>query len=95
MNPRNVASGSVRQLDSKIAAKRNLLTFIYHLPNPLDYNIKSHNETLNFMENLGFTVNKANKKVHNINEVIEFIDYWTKNRPSLPYEIDGILKLIV
>lgn len=91
MNPRNAASGSVRQLDSKIAAKRNLSTFIYHLPNPLDYNIKSHNEALNFMENLGFTVNKANKKVHNINEVIEFIDYWTKNRPSLPYEIDGIV----
>ena len=75
MNPRNAASGSVRQLDSRIAAKRNLSTFIYHLPNPLDYGIHTHSSALEYMKKLGFTVNKANKLVHNINEVLDFIKY--------------------
>ena len=90
-NPRNAAAGSVRQLDSKIAAKRKLDSFIYHLPNPEDYNIKTHNEALNFMKKLGFKVNPNNKLVDNINEVMEFINYQTENRNKLPYEIDGIV----
>ena len=90
-NPRNAAAGSVRQLDSKIAAKRKLDSFIYHLPNPEDYNIKTHNEALNFMKKLGFKVNPNNKLVDNINEVMEFINYQTENRDKLPYEIDGIV----
>ncbi len=90
-NPRNAAAGSVRQLDSKIAAKRNLSCFIYHLPNPEDYNIYTHDDALRFMKELGFVVNPNNKKVNNINELMEYIDYWTKNRPNLPYEIDGIV----
>ena len=90
-NPRNAAAGSVRQLDSKIAAKRKLDSFIYHLPNPEDYNIKTHNEALNFMKKLGFKVNANNKLVDNINEVMEFINYQTENRNKLPYEIDGIV----
>ncbi|MEG2621241.1 MAG: NAD-dependent DNA ligase LigA, partial [Bacilli bacterium] len=57
-NPRNAAAGSVRQLDSKVAASRNLDCFIYHLPNASDYGVKSHDEALNFMNNLGFIVNK-------------------------------------
>ena len=91
MNPRNAASGSVRQLDSRIAAKRNLSTFIYHLPNPLDYGIHTHSSALEYMKKLGFTVNKANKLVHNINEVLDFIKYHTEHRDELPYEIDGIV----
>ena len=90
-NPRNAAAGSVRQLDSKIAAKRNLSCFIYHLPNPEDYNIYTHNDALKFMSELGFVVNPNNKKVNNIKELIDYIDYWTINRPSLPYEIDGVV----
>ena len=90
-NPRNAAAGSVRQLDSKIAAKRKLDSFIYHLPNPEDYNIKTHNEALNFMKKLGFKVNPNNKLVDNINEVMEFINYQIENRDKLPYEIDGIV----
>ena len=91
MNPRNAASGSVRQLDSRIAAKRNLSTFIYHLPNPLDYGIHTHSSALEYMKKLGFTVNKANKLVHNINEVLDFIKYHIEYRDELPYEIDGIV----
>ena len=90
-NPRNAAAGSVRQLDSSIAAKRNLSTFIYHLPESNKYNIKYHHEALNFMKSLGFNVNSSIKVCNNIDEVIDYIEYWTKERPNLPYEIDGIV----
>ena len=90
-NPRNTAAGSIRQLDSKIAASRNLKTFIYHLPNALDYGIHFHSEALEFMKELGFTVNENNKLVDGIDGLLEHISYWTENRDSLPYEIDGMV----
>ena len=90
-NPRNAAAGSIRQLDSKIAAKRNLECFIYHLPNPLDYGITTHNDALQFMKDLGLRTNPNNRLVSNINEVISFIDEYTEKRNTLPYEIDGIV----
>ena len=90
-NPRNAAAGSVRQLDSKIAAKRNLSTFIYHLPEPKKYGIENHSDALTFMKNLGFIVNPNIFVASNIEEVILYIEKWTKKRPELPYEIDGIV----
>lgn len=90
-NPRNAAAGSVRQLDSKIAAKRNLSTFIYHLPEPSKYNIENHYEALSFMQKLGFVVNKNIIVANSINDVITYINKWTKERSNLPYEIDGIV----
>ena len=90
-NPRNAAAGSIRQLDSKVAASRKLDTFIYHLPNPLDYGITTHYEALEFMKKLGFKTNPNNKLVGGIDGVMEFINYQTKNRSKLPYEIDGIV----
>ena len=90
-NPRNVAAGSVRQLDSKIAASRNLKTFIYHLPNAESYGIKCHSEALKYMKKLGFTVNDNITSVNNINDLLQYINYWTLNRNDLPYEIDGIV----
>ena len=90
-NARNAAAGSIRQLDSKIAAQRKLDTFIYHLPNPEDYNIKTHHEALKFMEDLGFKTNPNNKLVGNIDEVINYIKEKTKIRESLPYDIDGVV----
>ena len=90
-NPRNAAAGSVRQLDSKIAAKRNLSTFIYHLPSSDDFNIKYHHESLSFMKELGFIVNENIKIADNVNEVINYVKEWTEKRESLPYEIDGIV----
>ncbi len=90
-NPRNAAAGSVRQLDSKVAASRNLSNFIYHLPDPEDYDIHTHYDALNFMKELGFTVSPNNRKVNNIDELMDYINYWTKERPNLPYEIDGIV----
>ena len=76
-NCRNAAAGSVRQLDSSIAAKRNLEIWIYHLPNPEAYGIKTHHEALEFMKNLGFRTNPNNKLVKNIDEVLNYIE--TKN----------------
>ena len=90
-NARNAAAGSIRQLDSKIAAKRKLDTFIYHLPNPEDFGIKTHYEALEFMKNLGFKTNPNNKIVGSIDEVIDFIKEKTKIRDTLPYDIDGIV----
>ena len=90
-NPRNAAAGSVRQLDSKIAAKRNLSTFIYHLPSSDDFNIKYHHESLSFMKELEFVVNPNIKIADNVNEVINYVKEWTEKRESLPYEIDGIV----
>ena len=90
-NPRNAAAGSIRQLDSKVAAQRKLDSFIYHLPNPTEYGIKTHEDALKFMEKLGFKVNPNNRVCNNIDEVMEFINYQTTNRNLLPYEIDGIV----
>ena len=90
-NVRNAAAGSVRQLDSKVAAKRNLNNFIYHLPNPLDYGIDQHIKALEFMQELGFKINPNNRLVQNIDEVIAYINEATAKRESLPYEIDGVV----
>ena len=90
-NARNGAAGSIRQLDSKVAAKRGLDVWIYHLPNPLDYGIHTHYEALEFMKKLGFKTNPNNRLVNNINEVLEFISEKNAERKSLPYDIDGIV----
>ena len=90
-NVRNAAAGSIRQLDPKIAAQRHLDTWIYHLPNPLDYGISTHYEALEYMKELGFKVNPASRLVHDVDGILEFIREYTEKRNNLPYEIDGIV----
>lgn len=90
-NCRNAAAGSIRQLDSKVAAKRKLDTFIYHLPNPLDYGIETHAEAIEYMKRLGFKTNPNNRLVKNMNEVLEFIAEKGQARPNLAYDIDGVV----
>ena len=90
-NVRNAAAGSIRQLDSKEAAKRELDNFIYYLPEPEKYGIKTHFEALKFMEELGFKVNSNNKLVDNVDGIFEYIKDATVKRKSLPYEIDGVV----
>lgn len=90
-NCRNAAAGSVRQLDSSIAAKRNLEVWIYHLPDPEDYGIKTHHEALEFMADLGFRVNPNNRLVSSIEEVMDFIHEKGSARKDLPYDIDGVV----
>ena len=90
-NCRNAAAGSIRQLDSSVAAKRNLEVWIYHLPDPEDYGIKTHHEALEFMASLGFRTNPNNRLVNNINEVFDFIHEKGEIRSKLPYDIDGVV----
>ncbi|WP_022793701.1 NAD-dependent DNA ligase LigA [Marinococcus halotolerans] len=90
-NPRNAAAGSLRQLDPKIAAKRNLDIFLYGAGNDDELDVNTHAESLDFMDQLGFKVNPETKKCQTIEEVLEFVDYWTENRNGLSYEIDGIV----
>lgn len=90
-NPRNAAAGSVRQLDSKIASSRNLSTFMYHIPEPDKYNLSNQYDSLDFMKKLTFTVNPNIVLVDSIDAVMEYINYWDKQRKELPYEIDGIV----
>ena len=91
-NPRNAAAGSVRQLDSKIAAKRNLDFMAYFIPNPEEYGIKTQSESLDFLKELGFVTNhKLNTIAKNVDEIIESISNLAKIRPNLPYAIDGVV----
>ncbi len=90
-NCRNAAAGSIRQLDSKVAAQRKLDNFIYHIPNPKDYGIHTHYEALEYKIKLGLKTNPNNRLVKDINGVLEYIDEKAKQRESLPYDIDGIV----
>lgn len=91
-NPRNAAAGSVRQLDSKITAKRNLDFMAYFIPNPKDYGIKTQEESLKFLRELGFVTNyKLNTTASNAEEIIKDIKTLGEIRRSLPYEIDGVV----
>lgn len=87
-NPRNAAAGSIRQLDSSIAKSRNLDAFLYHVPATTK---KTHYEALMELKELGFVVNPHIRLVHNISEIIDYIEEWTAKREELPYEIDGIV----
>ncbi|ETT88818.1 NAD-dependent DNA ligase LigA [Viridibacillus sp. FSL R5-0477] len=91
-NPRNAAAGSLRQLDPKIAASRNLSTFIYAIGGSGEaYNLDSHSEALDYMDTLGFHTNHERRACKDIKEVMAYIEEWTEKRPELPYEIDGIV----
>lgn len=87
-NPRNAAAGSIRQLDSKITASRKLDAFFYHVPS-LDK--KTHHEALEYLKENGFIVNPNIERAKNIDEVLAFVEKWTELRPTLPYDIDGIV----
>jgi len=90
-NPRNAAAGSLRQLDSSVAAKRNLDAFLYSIVNPETHNIEKHIESLHFASDLGFKVNKEMRICGNIDEVIAYIEEYTGKRELLGYDIDGIV----
>ena len=89
-NPRNLAAGSIRQLDSKITAERNLDADVYSLVSDLGQ--KTHEEEHKILKVLGFkTNNKYNRLCGSMEEVFDFYAYWQKNREKLPYEIDGLV----
>lgn len=90
-NARNAAAGSLRQLDSSIAAKRNLEVFLYYLVNATDFNIKTQYDSLKWLEKQGFRVNPNYRLCQNIDEVIAYVEEFSKKRNDLPYDIDGLV----
>jgi len=88
-NPRNAAAGSLRQLDSKITAKRPLDIYVYYAET--HPKLKTHFETLEHIKKLGFKTNPNTKVCHGIEEVKKYIKHWETNREKLKYEIDGIV----
>ncbi|WP_141430384.1 NAD-dependent DNA ligase LigA [Bacillus sp. 03113] len=90
-NPRNAAAGSLRQLDPRIAASRNLDIFLYGVGEIGQTGVKAHSEWLDLLDRMGFKTNQERKKCANIEEVLHFVEGWIEKRPHLPYEIDGIV----
>lgn len=91
-NPRNAAAGSLRQLDSKITASRNLDVFIYGIGGDAEtYDLSEHEETLVWLEELGFKTNNERQVCRSVEEVVAYIEKWSKQRADLSYEIDGIV----
>lgn len=90
-NARNAAAGSIRQLDSAVAASRGLDAYWYYFVNAKDYNIRFHSEALKKAEELGFKTNPERRLCYGIDEVIKYIEEYTAKRPSLGYDIDGIV----
>jgi DNA ligase (NAD+) len=89
-NPRNAASGTMKMQDSSVVASRRLDCFVYYMLGD-EVPFKSHFENLNAAKSWGFNVSKHSKLLDNINEVLEFIEHWDKERFNLPYDIDGIV----
>lgn len=90
-NPRNAAAGSLRQLDPRIAASRNLDIFLYGVGNYGPIEAESHSQGLEYMSKLGLKVNKEWRRCNSIEEVLAYVEEWTEKRPSLDYDIDGIV----
>src|SRR5690625_1770421 len=89
-NPRNAAAGSLRQLDPKIAAERNLDMYSYAI-GQWDGDITTQSERLDYLKTIGLKTNPHWKKCATIDEVIDYINEWSIERPNLNYEIDGIV----
>lgn len=90
-NPRNAAAGSLRQLDSKITAKRNLDTFLYTVADFGPMEAKTQYDALEELEKIGFHTNREKRLCHSIDEVWAYIEKYHDKRVDLPYEIDGIV----
>lgn len=91
-NPRNVAAGTIRQLDPQIVASRKLDSYAYDIV--LDKDFKTHADEHEFLKKLGFKTNPHNKEVHSLKDVFEFRNYWEKHREKLQYEVDGTVVII-
>ena len=90
-NARNAAAGSIRQLDSSIAASRGLDAFWYYFVNASDFGIRYHSEALKMADSLGFKTNPERRLCNGIEEVLKYVEEYTEKRSSLAYDIDGIV----
>ena len=90
-NPRNAAAGSLRQLDPKLAAKRNLSIFLYSVNDLTELEAETQSAALDELDAEGFRTNRERRLVGSIDEVLEYIEYWENHRNDLEYDIDGIV----
>ncbi len=90
-NPRNAASGSLRQLDPKITAKRNLTMYCYQVPNEKQYGLSKQSDVIDFLKKNKFNVAPDIQICNGIEEVIKVIDNWTNKRNDLEFPIDGVV----
>ncbi|OGZ03058.1 MAG: hypothetical protein A2430_00210 [Candidatus Liptonbacteria bacterium RIFOXYC1_FULL_36_8] len=91
-NPRNVAAGSIRQLDPEVVASRKMYFFAYDIVT--DLGLEKHEEKHKLLKELGFPVNLNNKLAKNLKEAEEFRNYWEKYREKLDYEVDGVVIIV-
>ena len=90
-NPRNAASGTLRQLDSRIVKERGLDAYFYFLVEAKKLGIKSHSESIKFLESLGIKTTGIFEILENSKQIDERIIFWEKEREKLPYETDGLV----
>lgn len=90
-NPRNAASGTLRQLDSSIVANRNLACFLYYVVNTEDFNLKTHIDSIDLLKKLGFETANVFEKHNNFDSLKNAIDYWNIERKKLNFETDGLV----
>ena len=90
-NARNAAAGSIRNLDSGVAAKRGLDAFWYYLVNARELGHNVHSESLDYLDGLGFRTNHERRKLHGVEELLAYIEEYTKKRQDLGYDIDGLV----
>ncbi len=90
-NPRNAAAGSLRQLDSRVTASRTLDIFVYGMGAREELAVTTHEQTLQFLQELGFKVNPHYRVCKTISEVIAYCQSWAEKRVDLPYDIDGLV----
>ena len=90
-NPRNAAAGTIRQLDSTIVSKRGLDCYLYYLVNAENYGIKTHLESIKFIEKLGFKTTKVFEKYSDFKTLEKSIEKWRTKREKLDYETDGLV----
>ena len=90
-NPRNAAAGSLRQLDAEITRQRHLSIFVFNVQSSDGIAFSSHTESLDLLQNLGFKVISERARLTTADEIIAYIETLGQLRPTLPYDIDGVV----
>ena len=91
-NPRNTGAGTIRQLDPKVTAARNMQIWVYSLNSTEGTEfINGHWEALQWLKNVGFRINPENRLCHSLEEVEDYYQHWLERRHDLPYEADGVV----
>lgn len=90
-NPRNAASGTLRQIDSSIIKERGLDSYFYFLVDAEKYGVKTHSESIKFLEKLGFKTTGVCEVLDSASKLKKRIDYWEKEKENLDYETDGMV----